>query len=254
MSQVKLAPARITADVPCVACPLRALPGFRSAPPDELGFIQSHRVAQLRLPAGTALITEGQPVERFHTLFEGWAFRFQSLPDGRRQVLSFLLPGDPIGLQANMEAAAGHGVETITPVVLCAFARSTISDICREHAGLSWDLAWLAAHGERLVDEQLVSVGQRSATERMAALLVHLFKRAQIAGLVHENTLVFPPRQALLADALGLSVVHVNRTLQQLRRRQLLSLERGVLRIGDLKALRRVAQYWESPPAQRPLL
>lgn len=240
--------------VPCAACPLRALPAFRDATETEIDFIQRHRVAQLRLPAGAALIPEGSAVERFHTLFAGWAFRFHSLPDGRRQVLAFLLPGDPVGLQANMDSAAGYGVEAITPVTLCSFARSTIPDICRDHAGLSWDLAWLAANGERLVDESLVSVGRRSATERLAALLVHLFKRAQLCGLVQNDMLRFPPTQVLLGDALGLSTVHVNRCLQELRRRQLLSLERGVLRIGDLAALRRIAQYYTSPVPLRPLL
>jgi len=240
--------------IPCGQCPLRPLPTFLAVRPDELAHIEGLKIGQLRLPAGTAVQREGESSDRIHTLLRGWAFRFKTLSDGRRQILNILLPGDLIGLQGELLAASACGVETLTEVLLCTFARDALLTFYREHPGLALQVTWLAAHEERLVDDAVLTVGRRTALERVAALLVHLYKRAAGAGLAAADLVPFPLTQEHIADTLGLSVVHTNRMLQKLRRGGFVRLENGALGIGDLRALRRVGLYWEEPSPRRPLI
>lgn len=243
----------LDAPLPCDRCPLRPLPGFKDVTPAELAFIRRHKIGQKHVAAGGAITTECEAAGNVYTVLAGWAFRYQSLPDGRRQILNFLLPGDILGLQAELLDAASHGAEAITDVSLCAFRRNTVLTVCRTHPNLAIDITWLAAYGERMVDDALLSVGRRTASESVGALLVHLFKRAELAGLRQGDAIPFPLTQTHIADALGLSVVHVNRTLQRLRKAGLLRNSQGTLEIGDLRGLRRLAQFWETPAKRRPL-
>ena len=222
--------------------------------PSQLIWLQQRKVGQLKHEPGDTIIEPGATGARIYTLLSGWAFRYSTLPDGRRQILNFLLPGDLVGLQAELATAAPHGVEAMTAVSLCAFKHDTVPHLFREHPELALDLTWLAAHSERMGDDVLLTVGRRNATERVATLLVHLFKRASSVGLDTEGSIAFPMTQVHVADALGLSPVHVNRVLQALRRARLIRLAGGRLGIGDLRALRRVAAYWEQPAPFRPLL
>jgi CRP-like cAMP-binding protein len=240
--------------LPCERCPLRPLPDFKPVTEMQLVWIDQQKIGQQRHAAGEVIIAQGATDERLYTLLEGWAFRFKLLADGRRQILNILLPGDIMGLQAELMTASPHGVEALTDVSLCAFRHNTLWGLYRDHPKLALDLTWLAAHGERLADDVLLSVGRRNATERMATLLVHLHRRAASVGLAVDGRIPFPLTQAHIADALGLSAVHTNRVLQDLRRRGLISLADGSLGIGDLRALRRVAAYWEQPAPLRPLL
>jgi CRP-like cAMP-binding protein len=237
----------------CQRCPLRPLPAFKRLQDGELAFIARRKIGQKHVEAGGVIVPEGEAAEHVYTLLSGWAFRFKTLADGRRQIMSFLLPGDILGLQAELLDAAAHGVEAVTDVSLCAFARDTVWSVYRVHPSLAFDLTWLAAHGERLVDDAMLSVGRRTAMESVAALFVNLFKRAESAGLRLGDSVPFPLTQTHVADALGLSAVHTNRTIQRLRRMGLVQIAEGRLSIGDLRSLRRVAQYWEQPSPLRPL-
>lgn len=240
--------------MPCTLCPLRPRPAFKPVTPEQLAWLQHRKVGQSKHGPGEMIVEPGATDQRIYTLLSGWAFRYSTLPDGRRQILNFLLPGDLVGLQAELQLVAPHGVEAVTQVSLCAFKRDTVLHLFREHAELAFDVTWLAAHSERMGDDVLLTVGRRNATERVATLLVHLFKRASSVGLDVDGSIPFPLTQTHVADALGLSPVHVNRVLQALRRAGLIRLADGRLGIGDLRALRRVAAYWEQPSPYRPLL
>jgi len=239
--------------VDCHHCPLRRLPIFKPAAPGEIDFILERKRGQRIVAEGGTVIAEGEKADRIYTVLSGWAFRFKTLPDGRRQILNFLLPGDIVGIQAELPGPSSHGVDALTTLSLCAFARQTVWEVFQTFPTLALDLTWLAAHEERLVDDITLSVGRRTALERMAALLVRLYKRAASVGLETDKAIALPLTQAHIADALGLSIVHTNRTLQALRRRGLVRIENGRLSIGDLRALRAVGQYWEQPAPPRPL-
>lgn len=240
--------------LPCTACPLRPLPAFKPVTPSELASINAAKVGQRLCSAGATILAEGQAATRVYTLLEGWAFRFKTLEDGRRQILNFLLPGDLLGLQGELQANLPHGVEALTPVNLCAFGNDAIPGFFRDQPRIALDITWLAAHEERLVDDAVLTVGRRTAMERVAALLVHLFKRAASAGLVEDGSIPLPLTQLHIADALGLSVVHTNRVLQRLRKGGFIRLDAQRLAIGDLHAMQRVGRYWEQPAPRRPLL
>ena len=240
--------------LPCTACPLRSLPGYKSLPREKLTRIFALKIGQRICAPGATILEEGRSTPHLSTLLQGWAFRYKSMPDGRRQILNILLPGDLIGLQAELMAGAPHSVEAVTEVTLCAFVPDTLWTLYRDEPELALDITWLAANEERIVDDGLVSTGRRTALERVATLLVHLYKRAAAAGLAQQASIAFPLTQAHIADTLGLSPVHTNRTLQQLRKRGLIRLAEGRLAIGDLATLSRVAAYWEAVAPGRPLL
>ncbi len=242
--------------VPCTACPLRPIAIFKAPADGDLQLIASLRGAQVARPAGSMLINEGQSDAPLYTLFAGWAFRFKTLSDGRRQILNFLLPGDFIGLQQKIADSAAHGVEALTDVWLCPFQRHALWTIHREAPVLGYDVTWLAAHEESVVDDHLLSVGRRSAEERVATLLVLLYKRA--AALLPDGSpqgVPFPLTQQHVADALGLSLVHAHRTLRKLELRGLHSIADGRLRLLNPHALLRLADLWgDGRPPERPLI
>jgi CRP-like cAMP-binding protein len=242
--------------LPCTQCPLRALPLFQTHEPAELELVQSLKRRDMALQVGQALIQEGQVDAPLYTLQSGWAFRFKTLSDGRRQILNFLLAGDFIGVQQKMGDAAAHGVETLTDAVFCVFQRDSLWEIHRRSPTMGFNVTWLTAHEESLVDDTLLSVGRRSAEERIASLLILLFKRA--AALQADGGaegVPFPLTQQHVADALGLSLVHTNKTLRKLERRGLHHIRDGRLHMRDVTALARLADlYGDGRPPVRPLV
>ena len=241
---------------PCQECPLRALPLFTVHSDTEIAFIQSVKRDEIVVPAGHDLILEGQSDAPLYTLRSGWAFRYKTLTDGRRQILNFLLPGDFIGVQQKMGDSAAHGVQILTDALLCVFRRDTLWQLHRSEPGLGFSITWLTAHEESLVDDTLLSVGRRSAEERIASMLILLFKRAA-ALLPHggANGVPFPLTQQHIADGLGLSRVHANKTLRKLEARGLHRIQDGRLYLLDAKALARLADlYGDGKPAPRPLI
>ena len=244
--------------ISCQDCPLRKLPLFTPHTNEELALIESLKKEQVVIEAGAAVIQEGQSNAPLYTLLSGWAFRFKTLSDGRRQILNFLLPGDFIGVQQKMGDAAAHGVDTLTSAVFCTFQRDSLWEIHRRSPSMGFNITWLTAHEESLVDDTLLSVGRRSAEERIATLLIVLFKRAA-ALLPGVNTgaqgVPFPLTQQHIADGLGLSLVHTNKTLRKLERRGLHRIQDGRLHLLDVKALARLADlYGDGKPAPRPLI
>ncbi len=239
---------------PCRLCPLRDSGAFSPNTDAEIEFIQAMLTRQVKVKAGSPILHEGHDSKELYTLLSGWVFRYGSLYDGRRQIFNFLLPGDFIGLQHQLGQAAPHGVDALTDVTLCVFPRERMWDLYRNHPALGYDITWLCAHEEWMVDENLLSVGRRSAAERIAMLLIHLYKRAERIGLVGPEGLPFPLTQQHLADALGLSLVHTNKTLKRLQAAGLYSLIEGRLKLLNPAALARLADYYARPLRARPLI
>jgi CRP-like cAMP-binding protein len=242
--------------VTCAQCHLRPLALFQAHEAAELELVQSLKRRDMLLSAGRALIQEGQVDAPLYTLQKGWAFRFKTLSDGRRQILNFLLAGDFIGVQQKMGDAAAHGVETLTEAVFCVFQRDSLWEIHRRSPTMGFNVTWLTAHEESLVDDTLLSVGRRSAEERIATLLILLFKRAAaLQADAGASGVPFPLTQQHVADALGLSLVHTNKTLRKLERRGLHHIGEGRLYMRDVKALARLADlYGDGRPPVRPLV
>ena len=201
---------------PCEQCPLRGHSCLREFTPDELAFVKKFKIDELHVEAGASFLREGARSEHLYTVLSGWAFRYKMLDDGRRQILNFALPADMVGLQGTLMHEMEHSVEALTPLTLCVFPRSKLYDLYSRFPTLAFDITWLAAREEQLIDEHLVSLGRRTALERTAFLLLHLFVRAQDVGLTKNGAIQFPFTQQHLADALGMSLVHTNKTLKRL--------------------------------------
>ena len=206
-------PAR---QVPCEKCPLRAEPSLRDFSQEELDFIAGFKSGELTAEEGTTLLMQGTDSAHLYTVLSGWAVRHKTLPDGRRQILNFVLPADLIGLQGTVLGEMQHSVEALSDMVLCVFPRERLWELYRGHPSLAFDLTWIAAREEQMLEENLVSVGRRTALERVAFVLLHLFVRAEQVRLTANNKVQFPFTQQHLADALGMSLVHTNKTLQKL--------------------------------------
>ncbi|MET3497569.1 Crp/Fnr family transcriptional regulator [Variovorax boronicumulans] len=239
---------------PCEDCALRRLDAFLPSSDEELKTIQSFRVGARRVEAGGTIIDEHRPSTQLFTLYSGWAFRYKTLTDGRRQILSFLLPGDFIGLQDEFADGHTHGVEAVTDATFCAFSRDRLWPLFHAQPKLGYDITWLAAREEKLVDDNLVTTGRRNAGERVAMLLMHLYRRAERVGMVRDGWVEFPFNQQHIADALGLSLVHTNKTLRRLQRLGLYKLDAGWLRILEPHALETLGDYFERPMRPTPLI
>ncbi len=240
----------------CRDCPLRPLGLFVDQTPEEFELVRSLKRRELRLGPLETLVHEGQAATPLYTLLKGWAFRYTTLSDGRRQVLNFLLAGDFIGVQRQLDDAATYGVETLSDAVFCVFERNALWEIHRRSPSMAFNVTWLVAQEESLVDGTLLSVGRRSAEERMSALLILLFRRA--AALQKDagaSGVPFPLTQQHIADALGLSLVHTNKTLRKLEKRGLHRISAGRLYLLDATALARMADlHRDGRPPKRPLV
>jgi CRP-like cAMP-binding protein len=206
-----------------------------------------------RFAPGEPLIAEGAVALRPRFILSGWACRQRVLSDGRRQIFSFLLPGDSVGLHRRAQpelatVAALTALETADAEPVLEAARSGRAP------GLTRALEGVEPVEQTLLLDHLVRLGRRTAYERMAHFLLELQRRLEAAGLGDSHRFPMPLTQEILADALGLSVVHVNRTLQQLRRERLIELRSGVAILLQREALATIAddRLPQSPAAAEP--
>lgn len=236
---------------PCAECPLLERDSFRQFSADELSFVSCFKRGELSVDKGATLLSEGTRNPHLYTVLVGWGFRYKLLPDGRRQVVNYVFPGDLVGLQGTLMGEMQHSIETLSPMTLCVFERGELMSLYRKHPDLAYDVTWLASREECMLDENLLSVGQRHAAERLAYLVAFLAERGAAVGLLREAG---APRldltQQLVADTLGLSLVHTNKTIRKLTQKGFLRWrDRGceVLDLTGLKAL----SGWEGFGNQR---
>lgn len=239
---------------PCAECPLRRLAQFSNSDPEQVAFIQQFKIGELAANAGAAIYLEGANSPHLFTVLEGWAFRYKTLPDGRRQILNYAFPGDFLGLQNTMAKTMEHGVEALTALRLCVFSRDRLFSLFEKQPSLGLDIAWLAAREERFLDSHLLAVGRRTAVERIAYLLWFLTVRARESGIETISGFELPMRQHHLADTLGMSLVSFNKTLQRLRQSGCISIEGRTLVIRDEESLVGIAKVDRTRPERRPLI
>ncbi len=216
--------------------------------------MHSFKRGELTVAAGATILLEDSASPHLYTILEGWAFRHKSLADGRRQVLNFALPGDLIGLQVAIMNDMQHTVTALTEARLCVFQRDKVWTVFRDHPELAFSMTWMAAHEEQLLDGHLLSIGQRSAIERAAYLILHLYDRAEAVGYAGNDALQAPFGQGHFAEALGITPVHLNRTLRKLRDRELLQWREDSLVILDRPGLEELAAYERLERLPRPLI
>jgi CRP-like cAMP-binding protein len=198
-----------------------------------------------RFDAGVTLLTEGEPPRPAFVLIAGLAYRYRILADGRRQILTFLLPGDFSDLHAFMLNVVDHSVITMTEVRVAFIEPYAVSDIAKNEPRVAAALSWSEMQEAAMLRERIVALGRRDAHGRVAYLLCELLWRYAAIGMGDQQTITFPLRQHELADALGLTSVHVNRVLQHFRSAGLIILEDRRLTISNLSRLREIAELTE---------
>ncbi|MCD7058655.1 Crp/Fnr family transcriptional regulator [Pelagibacterium xiamenense] len=174
---------------------------------------------------------------------EGFACRHRTLPDGRRQILSFLVPGDLSDLRVFILGRTDSAVSTLSDVSVSVITPEHLLALTERYPRITRALWWSTLVEESITQEWLVNIGQRSALERMAHLLCELYVRLSAVAQVDVYTFDLPITQSELADTLGLSSVHVNRTLQELRRRELIVFRDHVMELKDVAELKKIAMF-----------
>lgn len=226
---------------------LRALSRWGALDEEEDRAARSALAEMQTFPAGHELIAEGEPLNRPCLLLEGWAVRQRVLSDGRRQIFSFVLPGDGLGLCARPDGVALQNTLALTPVTVATMPLLN----ARLHSGTksvltqaAWDMISLE---ESFLANQVVRLGRQSAYERLIHMLLEFHDRLKAKGAVEDGSFVMPFTQEVLSDALGLSTVHTNRVLQQLRRERLIETHAASVKLVNPVLLAEIADYRPSP-------
>ena len=193
--------------------------------------------------AGQDIVTEGDTVDFVFVIESGWAIRFRLLDDGRRQILNFMLPGDCFDLMAINRAKSDHNVSGASEVVLRKIKADIFLKTVTNNPRLATSFWWAAIQEEAVLREQIIRVGRRSAKERTAHLILELNRRvATVSGRL-DDYLVLPVAQSLFADALGLSIVHVSRTLTKLKAEGYIRMDNQGIEILSREAMAQMCDF-----------
>jgi len=189
------------------------------------------------------VVREGAIPEKMHVVLAGWAQRYKQLEDGRRQILGFILPGEVCNLDLFTMMRADHSIAAVRTLTVAEIDRDEIERLLHDcpHLAELFCLGEIIAKSQQ--HEWILSLGQRVAIERVAHLLCEIFERERRRGRVRGHRCDFPPTQAQIAEAVGLTPVHVNRMLHELRRGQGVEIANRRLFVPDFDALARVAAF-----------
>jgi CRP-like cAMP-binding protein len=199
------------------------------------------RVVSLR--AKEEIVQEGTDPQVVHLVLSGYACRYKILADGSRQIVGFLLPGDFCDLHVFILDELDHNIATLTDCRLAVLSRDDITALCGRPL-VARALWWSTLVDQAILREWLLNIGRRSADERVAHLLCELLERLRNVGLVStDNTFTLPVTQGELADTLGLTVVHVNRMIRNLRDMSLIAISGRQISVRDVDGLKRFCGF-----------
>jgi CRP/FNR family transcriptional regulator len=221
--------------------PMRWTPLCRGLDGEKMAILQDLHGPQQRAEREAQMVRAQDPAAPLITISRGWAFRYSLLPDGRRQILSFALPGDTIGLDTLLIGAPAYPVQAATAVVYGTISHDKAKRLLQE---ATWfrDRALQALARERAEAERaLTRMGQCKAEENVASVLLDFYTRLESRGLAAGNQFMLDLTQQQFADFVGMTVVHLNRTLGSLRSRRLLSMSGHTVTFLDVPGLERLA-------------
>jgi CRP-like cAMP-binding protein len=215
----------------------------RLSPTDRAMLMRASSERVRKFEPRVDITREGDRPRDVHLILSGWACRYKQLEDGRRQVVSFFLPGDMCDLNVFILKEMDHSIGTISAVTIADLSREFFEEISAGYPRVATALWWETLVNAAIQREWTMNLGQRTAFERMAHLLCEVFFRLRLAGLTEGLSCEFPLTQSDLADATGLSKVHVNRTLQELRAADLVVLKGKMLTVPSLERLMDAALF-----------
>lgn len=230
----------------CSDCSVRRLALFKGVTEEDLSWTQGYRSNQFKIKAKNTLYKEAEKSEYMFTLYHGWVLQYVTLSNGKRQILRIALPGDFLGFQADFGGPMHHTAMALTDTVLCAFPSNDMKSMFKDNVGLAMRMADMHAKDSSICQSHLVGIGQKSAKERIAYLCAEIFFRIKfIHGDNIKNEIEFPLTQEDLGDALGLTQIHINRTLKELREDGLMEIKNKRLSIHKIDQLKEIGAFDE---------
>jgi CRP-like cAMP-binding protein len=222
---------------------LRKMTAFVRLTPEERDVLAALPMRTVRMKAGDDLIREGDRPDRVHLLIDGWACRYKILPDGGRQILAYLIPGDLCDIHIFILKKMDHGISLLSDATVGLIDPQAMLELLDSHPRVARALYWATLVDEAVLREWLVNVARRDPYERLAHLFCEMWLRMATVGLVDDNRFDLPLTQAELGDTVGLTPVTVNRVIQRLRGEGLITLKGGQLEILDVERLKRIAEF-----------
>src|SRR5580658_4797075 len=222
---------------------LRKLANFTALSEEESEAVRECCNNVREVGAREDVIGQGDRTGGVKLLLEGFACRYKMLEDGRRQIVAYFVPGDLCDLRVFILKRMDHSIGAISPSKVATIAPDNVLKLMHTYPALTRALWWSTLVEEAIAREWILNVGQRNAIERTAHLFCELLYRFRAVGLNEGMSCTLPLTQVELAETLGLSSVHVNRTLQELRRQKLITLDNGTLTIQDLKSLEELSFF-----------
>jgi CRP-like cAMP-binding protein len=222
---------------------IRKLSNYIDLPQADRTVLEALSRKPEHIAAHTDLIREGAAPDRVYLILTGWACRYKVLPDGQRQIMAYLIPGDLSDQRIFVLRRMDHSIATMTAASVVAIPAQTMIDLTRRHPRIAQALWWNTLVDEAITREWVVNVGQRKALERVAHLICEVFVRARAVGLSDGLSFDFPVTQTDLADTVGLTLVHTNRMLQELRAEGLIAWTRHRLAILDFDRLAALSMF-----------
>lgn len=223
---------------------LRKLEAFGRLPEEDRAALDTIWQGSRRsVAAQHDIVREGDPPRCIRVMAKGWACRYKLLLDGRRQITGILLPGAVFDLNIYLLKCMDHSIRALTPVQYFVLPPSEFDRLMIGRPAVMRAMWCQTLTNAAIQREWTVNLGQRSALERFAHLLCELYVRLQVIGMAADNICDFPVTQSELADTLGLTAVHVSRTLKELRTRGLIRLRGHRLEMLDLQELCRIAMF-----------
>ena len=231
------------------SCFIKKLNVFKTIGSNEARYLRRLSRRSQHYDAGEEIIHNGERYGLVFILHEGWAIRYHLLSDGRRQIANFILPGDFMCLNATIFEESEFTISTLTKVRCSTFRPEDIVSLTGTHPMLGAAIFWCNAREETMVEEHLISVGRRNARERVAHLLVELWRRQELVGLTKDGCYTLPLTQTLIADSVGLTPIYVNKIMRELTDAKLISCRRVPtprIHIDNIDGLEKLAGYEDS--------
>jgi CRP-like cAMP-binding protein len=222
---------------------VRHLSGYGPLGNDEISLLAGACTNVRELPANFHLIREGDEPDPVFVILEGWACGYKMLPDGGRQIMSFMLPGDFCDIHIAVLEAIDHNIMTLTKARVASLPRAQMETLVRARPALTQAFWWSQLVDQSILRAWIVTMGRRKSVESVAHLMCELYIRMRNIGLASDDECRMPLTQLVLADALGLTPVHVNRVLGVLKEAKVMELKRGSLKIINSAKLAEIAGF-----------
>ncbi len=179
------------------------------------------------------IIREGDKPDKVHLVLEGWLARYKLLPGGQQAILAFLIPGDLCDVQVSLLGEMDHSIKSLSTCSIALIPRQTVAAMIRDSERLGRAMWWSTLLDEAILREWLVTLGHRPAVQRVAHLVCEMLLRARAVGLTEDDSFELPLTQDELGEVMGLSTVHINRVLQELRGHGFIATERRRMIVHD---------------------